>query len=296
TRAVILHLARDDYHSSACTFPIAFIERDGHTYVAWAPTWNRLDIVEPWSGQLVTARESPSTDGAHYLDYFHCALSVSNDGRHILDTGWVWHPMGSSAVWSVERWFENVWEAEDGPSLHYICAQELWDGPACWLAGARVAIWGDTDAWLVPSVRIFDADTGVQTGWLPGPDGALVYDGLLYAVGVSGLAAWDVESGTRVFHDASLRDVVYHPDAKTFVSIGDGTSYALVGGEAQWSAGVVGTLARRIADERAFDDLPVLGDALEAAGCADGELLAHCHAPGLHGARCWVIDRLLARG
>jgi hypothetical protein len=36
----------------------------------------------------------------------------------------------------------------------------------------------------------------------------------------------------------------------------------------------------------------VLGDALEAVGCTDREMLAHCQAPGPHGDRCWVLDRL----
>jgi hypothetical protein len=36
--------------------------------------------------------------------------------------------------------------------------------------------------------------------------------------------------------------------------------------------------------------LAVLGDALEEAGCADAELLAHCRGPGPHVRGCWAVD------
>jgi hypothetical protein len=55
---------------------------------------------------------------------------------------------------------------------------------------------------------------------------------------------------------------------------------------------VVADLAAAIARDASFDELPVLGDALEQAGCDDEELLAHCRRPGPHGARCWALDRL----
>jgi hypothetical protein len=63
-----------------------------------------------------------------------------------------------------------------------------------------------------------------------------------------------------------------------------------------WDGGTVVKIARGIYDERAFDRLPVLGDALEDAGCADADVLAHCRQPGPHAIGCWVIDSLLGRG
>jgi hypothetical protein len=55
----------------------------------------------------------------------------------------------------------------------------------------------------------------------------------------------------------------------------------------------VASLARAIAEERRFDDLPVLADALEEAGCTDVNVLTHCRDPGEHAARCWVLELLL---
>ena len=60
-----------------------------------------------------------------------------------------------------------------------------------------------------------------------------------------------------------------------------------------WSGGTVPKLARAIYDERAFERLPVLADALEEAGCANAEILGHCREPGPHARGCWVVDLLL---
>jgi hypothetical protein len=54
-------------------------------------------------------------------------------------------------------------------------------------------------------------------------------------------------------------------------------------------------LAQSIYDERAFHEMPILGDALEDAGCADAGILAHCRAAGDHVRGCWVIDLLLGK-
>src|SRR5262249_38689061 len=42
-----------------------------------------------------------------------------------------------------------------------------------------------------------------------------------------------------------------------------------------WNGGTVRQLARSIDEERAFDRLPILADALEEAGCADEAILSH---------------------
>jgi hypothetical protein len=54
-------------------------------------------------------------------------------------------------------------------------------------------------------------------------------------------------------------------------------------------------MAKAIYKERTFDQLPVLADALEDAGCTDSEILNHCRAPGEHVLGCWVVDLLLGK-
>jgi hypothetical protein len=62
-----------------------------------------------------------------------------------------------------------------------------------------------------------------------------------------------------------------------------------------WKGGTVVKLAQAIYEERAFDRLPILADALEDAGCTDPLILDHCRQPGEHVRGCWVVDALLGK-
>ena len=55
-------------------------------------------------------------------------------------------------------------------------------------------------------------------------------------------------------------------------------------------------MARVIYDEKQFEDVPLLADALEEAGCTDDEILSHCHGAGPHVRGCWVVDAILGKG
>jgi hypothetical protein len=57
-----------------------------------------------------------------------------------------------------------------------------------------------------------------------------------------------------------------------------------------WSSPRVAELARSIYEARDFDAMPMLGDALEDAGCDGPEVLDHCRRPGNHARGCWVVD------
>jgi len=63
----------------------------------------------------------------------------------------------------------------------------------------------------------------------------------------------------------------------------------------QWNGGTVVSIARAIYDDRRFEDMPVLADALEEVGCTDEAILAHCRQPGEHVRGCWVIDLILGK-
>jgi hypothetical protein len=62
-----------------------------------------------------------------------------------------------------------------------------------------------------------------------------------------------------------------------------------------WNDGIVRKLAQAIADEQAWDRLPILADALEEAGCVNPELLEHCRADERHAECCWITEILLLK-
>jgi hypothetical protein len=79
-----------------------------------------------------------------------------------------------------------------------------------------------------------------------------------------------------------LRDVVGNP-------------FRPVNVEPAWLPSNVTSLAHTIYDDRAFERMPILADALEDAGCDNADILNHCRQPGEHVRGCWVVDLVLGK-
>jgi hypothetical protein len=62
-----------------------------------------------------------------------------------------------------------------------------------------------------------------------------------------------------------------------------------------WRTPTTEAIGQQIYEEGDFTALPVLADALEDAGCAKEDVLAHCRSSRLHVRGCWVVDTLLAK-
>jgi hypothetical protein len=74
-----------------------------------------------------------------------------------------------------------------------------------------------------------------------------------------------------------------------------GDSGRTVAANGSWRSSAVLGIAEAIYEERAFDRLPILADALEEAGCDQEYLLAHCRGDDLHDRGCWVVDAVLGK-
>jgi hypothetical protein len=90
--------------------------------------------------------------------------------------------------------------------------------------------------------------------------------------------AWHVE---RARHRDLLRDVV--------------NPFRTAKLDPTHSPPLVTAIAATIYEERRFEELPILADALEEANWDHADLLAHCREPGEHIRGCWAVDVLLAR-
>jgi hypothetical protein len=63
----------------------------------------------------------------------------------------------------------------------------------------------------------------------------------------------------------------------------------------RWRTSDVVGLARAIYDDRAFERMPILADALMDAGCEHEEIIGHCRGAGPHVRGCWVVDLILGK-
>jgi hypothetical protein len=63
----------------------------------------------------------------------------------------------------------------------------------------------------------------------------------------------------------------------------------------EWQTAAVQQGAKVIYNERRWDEMPILADALEDAGCDDTEILSHLRGPGPHTRGCWALDLILGK-
>jgi hypothetical protein len=62
-----------------------------------------------------------------------------------------------------------------------------------------------------------------------------------------------------------------------------------------WLTPAVVQMAQVIYEDRTFNRLPELADALQESGCDNEEILSHCRQPGEHVRGCWVLDLVLGK-
>ena len=74
-----------------------------------------------------------------------------------------------------------------------------------------------------------------------------------------------------------------------------GNAFRLVTIDRKWLTSNVVALAQTIYEERRFQDMTILADVLEEAGCTNADILIHCRSEGPHVRGCWVVDLLLGK-
>jgi hypothetical protein len=99
-------------------------------------------------------------------------------------------------------------------------------------------------------------------------------------VGINERKAREAATRSRKAFARTLHDIVGNP-------------FRPVAFDPRWKTADVVALARGIYEERAFERMPLLADALMDAGCADERVIAHCREPGAHYRGCWVVDAVL---
>ncbi|VTR93297.1 Uncharacterized protein OS=Sorangium cellulosum (strain So ce56) GN=sce5710 PE=4 SV=1 [Gemmata massiliana] len=142
--------------------------------------------------------------------------------------------------------------------------------------------------------------TGAELAALRGLRAALVETRLFYASGedartgaVLALSAAtsadefeDEESPShraeRAAQSALLRDIFGNP-------------FRPVAFSPEWRTSTAVAVAAQMYESREFGAMPILGDALQDAGCDSADVLDHCRGPGPHVYGCWVADLVLGK-
>jgi hypothetical protein len=149
--------------------------------------------------------------------------------------------------------------------------------------GAR---WGVVEIYAIQAVtRVHRHDEGSRARTLPYAAQAWAYAELM---------KWQ-RTGTG--DEQNLRAVVVEETARQagLVRCIFGNPFYPATADPVWFTSTVVSLAQGIYEERAFDRLPILADALQDAGCENDDILDHCRTEGPHVRGCWVVDLLTGR-
>jgi hypothetical protein len=171
-----------------------------------------------------------------------------------------------------ERMADEEVDDEERQATH-AAALELWEGAwAASLAAQQKAPRG------TPEVEaLVNADEATGAGWVVLED---AWDAAYQVTGKD----WDKDHADEPDHQLILlRDIFGNP----FRPLQIDPAWL------RWHDGAIVHMAQSIYDGRRFQDLPMLADALEEAGCTDPEILGHCRGPGEHMRGCWVVDLVL---
>jgi hypothetical protein len=215
--STIWRATRGDYQVAHCPFPLLWVEHAGEALLVHAVDWNRLDVVDPRTDERPRAG-APAEEHDHFVGELH----VTADGRWLADGGWVWHPVGISRAWRLDRWLagaplaacdlRSMWQINYGLQLPHA------------FVGSTLFAWGigdDADS-LLPGVRRHDVEADRELEPLVGPEGDLQPFGeRLVSLGPKGLRVWDAADGALLLDAPDARGV-WHPSARAAVSLAGG--------------------------------------------------------------------------
>jgi hypothetical protein len=129
--------------------------------------------------------------------------------------------------------------------------------------------------------RQYDLDPPDDACWIAGYD--VPEDARLAARwGAPASQQMEVVSAEAVFQAGLVREIIANPFRPVVFAV-------------PWLTRDAVAIAKDIYGERRFEDMPILADALEEAGCNNATILAHCRQSGQHVRGCWLIDTLTGK-
>lgn len=205
---ILRELNRSFYHADVYEYPIVLFRLpSGREVMAHCPKdYCRLDIEDLVTGELLTDSTIRKSS-----DVFHSRLCASQDGRFLVSSGWLWHPIDNVIVYDVLASLKDPTNL-DGAGISLQAHAE--ESSSTFLPNGRLLVYlaGDIDSDDSPimqgELRIFDLENGA-TSVVPtaGPLGTIV------AIGNNHLLA--LYGHPRLIHLESGKEVYSWPQLKS---------------------------------------------------------------------------------
>lgn len=230
TCEVILNLDTQDSLGGLTNFPVNFFTLDGKDLIVHGTDWNRLDISDLATGEILTNRNLDETP--EEKEEWSCFsernghIVVSPDQTRAACVGWVWHPIGVAHTWRLDNWLRsNPFEVDVSEEKVSQAAWDYdWGATIRWVGNQRLAIWSG-DEFLIdaknPHVLIVDVTNSDQRLRIEGPENNFYTDGeVLIAARSSGVGLWSAEDGDLLaMHPGTL--VGYNSCDREWLTIDD---------------------------------------------------------------------------
>lgn len=202
----------------------------------------------------------------------------------------IWHLLTderSQAAVEIAEQFADGQSTEETRDTVWLAADQATTD--IWLATPEDAS-GATSNWDSANISVCAASNAVGSSEdFVGPDAELFYlaanpiDAAMLEAREQGGNSQAVVEAERSFHLGLLRDIFGNPFRTVLL-------------DSAWLTSDVLALAHSIYDEKAFDRMPILADALQDAGCENDDILSHCRdANQVHVRGCWVLDLILGK-
>lgn len=247
-----LRLQRKDYHAAHSKFPIALFKgEDGTPFMIYSNAWNRVDIVNIQTRQILTADKSLIEEGAeerhlnfyntheeankrlwpNELDYFFGEILVSPNNKTFVSAGWAW---GSFEL-------HMAFDMKDFLSNHRVNADTIFQGEHL----GRKVCFKDSDTIAIPfhaelddiddyinneykdwQIALYSISDQKAKGIVPEEKWNLGKTNIEYIADMNcflifdetiGVAAFD-ESGKTLLHEEELKPVCYSSKYNQLIS------------------------------------------------------------------------------
>lgn len=159
TKGIILHhgkILREINRSyrgiSETEFPVTLFRlADGRDVMAHCPDhYGTIEIEDVVTGQRLTNASS-----RHHRDIFHSRFAVNSAGTLLLSAGWIWHPLGTIDVFSIEDALKDSSTLDQASDIT----------PPLWAELCAAAFHGDSALILSTTSEGYDNVHGSDEGW-----------------------------------------------------------------------------------------------------------------------------------
>lgn len=143
---VLREINRSFYHADAYEYPIALMNGfDGAVKIIHCPdSYCELVVEDAKSGVVENAKSERKNP-----DYFHSRIRVSPNGRYILCSGWVWHPLDVLNVYRIVDYRQNSAVLDSPISSVNECSMGEFIDDQCIIVGNTEGCEGDMGESLI---------------------------------------------------------------------------------------------------------------------------------------------------